>query len=161
MTLEHDEGNGANVFYEGPSENNGLNGIDESVNEIVGEDSNNIDGDISGSDWVDGDNILSDDDEEELASLKNKFNVVSKKIKNKIVTVEDLEPDVALEIIKFSNGLIIEEDLGGLGSGEGTEYLDSFDVDSYKTDSDGDVVCKKSGKVFLMLQLLSPDFSSK
>ncbi|KAK8514982.1 hypothetical protein V6N12_001147 [Hibiscus sabdariffa] len=113
MTLEHDEGNGANVFDEGPAENNGLNGIDESVNEIVGEVSNNIDGDISGSDWVDGDNILSDDDDE-LASLKNKFNVVSKKIKNKTITVEDLEPDVALEIIKFSNGLI-EEDLGGLG----------------------------------------------
>ncbi|KAK8716686.1 hypothetical protein V6N13_043990 [Hibiscus sabdariffa] len=82
MTLEHDEGNGANVFDEGPGENNGFNGIDESVNEIVGEDSNNIDGDISGSDWVDGDNILSDDDDE-LASLKNKFNVISKKIKNK------------------------------------------------------------------------------
>ncbi|KAL4332157.1 hypothetical protein GQ457_07G005540 [Hibiscus cannabinus] len=119
MTLEHD-GNGANVFDEGPGENNELNGIDESVNGIVGEDSNNIDGDISGSDWVDGDNILSDDDDnddDELASLKNKFNV----------------------IIKFSTGLI-EEDLRGLGSGEGTEYLDSSDVGSYKTDSDGDVV---------------------
>ncbi|KAK8585968.1 hypothetical protein V6N13_130494 [Hibiscus sabdariffa] len=157
MTLEHDEGNGANVFDEGPGENNGLNGIDESVNEIVGEDSNNIHGDISGLDWVDGDNILSDDDDDELASLKNKFNVVSKKIKNKTITVEDLEPDVALEIIKFSNGLI-EEDLGGLGSGEGTEYLDSSDVGSYKTDSDGDIVCKKSGKGFFDASAVEPRF---
>ncbi|KAK8590552.1 hypothetical protein V6N13_057445, partial [Hibiscus sabdariffa] len=45
MTLEHDEGNGANVFDEGPGENNELNGIDESVNGIEGEDSNNVDGD--------------------------------------------------------------------------------------------------------------------
>ncbi|KAK8613997.1 hypothetical protein V6N13_122376 [Hibiscus sabdariffa] len=159
MTLEHDEGNGANVFDEGPDENNELNGIDESVNVIVGEDSNNIDEDISGSDWVDGDNILSDDDDDddELASLKNKFNVVSKKIKNKTITVEDLEPDVALEIIKFSTGLI-EEDLGGLGSGEGTEYLDSSDVGSYKTDSDGDVACKKSGKVFFDASAVEPRF---
>ncbi|KAK8681803.1 hypothetical protein V6N13_054204 [Hibiscus sabdariffa] len=157
MTLEHDEGNGANVFDEGPGENNELNGIDESVNVIVGEDSNNIDEDISESDWVDGDNILSDDDDDELASLKNKFNVVSKKIKNKTITVEDFEPDVALEIIKFSTGLI-EEDLGGLGSGEGTEYLDSSDVGSYKTDSDGDVVCKKSGKVFFDASAVEPRF---
>ncbi|KAK8523711.1 hypothetical protein V6N12_013796, partial [Hibiscus sabdariffa] len=41
----HDEGNGANVFDEGPGENNELNGIDESVNGIEGEDSNNVDGD--------------------------------------------------------------------------------------------------------------------
>ncbi|KAK9009148.1 hypothetical protein V6N11_080617 [Hibiscus sabdariffa] len=157
MTLEHDEGNGANVFDEGPGENNELNGIDESVNVIVGEDSNNIDEDISESDWVDGDNILSDDDDDELASLKNKFNVVSKKIKNKTITVEDFEPDVALEIIKFSTGLI-EEDLGGLGSGEGTEYLDCSDVGSYKTDSDGDVVCKKSGKVFFDASAVEPRF---
>ncbi|KAK8483492.1 hypothetical protein V6N11_008872 [Hibiscus sabdariffa] len=88
-------------------------------------------------------NILSNDDDDELASLKNKFHVVSKKIKNKTTTVEDLEPDVALEIIKFSTGLM-EEDLGGLGSGEGTEYLESSDVGSYKTDSDGDVVLAHS-----------------
>ncbi|KAK9012159.1 hypothetical protein V6N11_040228 [Hibiscus sabdariffa] len=192
MTLEHDEGNGANVFDEGPGENNGFNGIDESVNEIVGEDSNNIDGDISGSDWVDGDNILSDDDDE-LASLKNKFNKMTlehdegnganvfdegpgenngfngiDESVNEIVgedsnnidgdiSGEDLEPNVALEIIKFSNGLI-EEDLGGLGSGEGTEYLDSSDVGSYKTNSDGDVVCKKSGKVFFDASVVEPRF---
>ncbi|KAK8676695.1 hypothetical protein V6N13_142265 [Hibiscus sabdariffa] len=112
MTLEHDEGNGANVFDEGPGESNGLNGIDESVNEIVGEDSNNIDGDTSGSDCVDGDNIPSDDD----------------------------------------------EDLRGLGSGECTKYLDSSNVGSYKTDSDGDVVCKKNGKVFFYASVVEPRF---
>ncbi|KAK8613007.1 hypothetical protein V6N13_104330 [Hibiscus sabdariffa] len=51
--------------------------------------------------------------------------------------VEDLGPTVALKSAShFEEGN--ENALGGLGSEEGTDYLDTSDVGSYETNSDGD-----------------------
>ncbi|KAK8671544.1 hypothetical protein V6N13_038138 [Hibiscus sabdariffa] len=132
----------------GPNDGSGPNttsGTNERVDEVFYEELNDVDGNSSESDWVDGDNLLSDDDDEEMVAIKNKSKLV-----------EDLGPGVVLE---ESVHVSIEEneDLKGLGSGEETDYLDSSDVGSYETDSDGGIICKKSGKVFFMLQLLNQD----
>ncbi|KAL4379655.1 hypothetical protein GQ457_02G010710 [Hibiscus cannabinus] len=102
------------------------------VDKVFHEELNDVDGDNNESDWVDGDNLLSDDDDEEMVAIKNKFKLV-----------EDLGPDVVLE---ESVHVSIEEneDLKGLGGGEETDYLDSSDAGSYETNSDGGIICKKS-----------------
>ncbi|KAK9007132.1 hypothetical protein V6N11_050965 [Hibiscus sabdariffa] len=41
-----------------------------------------------------------------------------------------------------------EDESKGLSSGEDTGYLDSSDVGSYETDSDGDFISRKNAKVF-------------
>ncbi|KAL4377761.1 hypothetical protein GQ457_02G024330 [Hibiscus cannabinus] len=123
----------------GPNDCSGPNttsGTNERVDEVFYEELNDVDGDSSESDWVDGDNLLSDDDDdEEMVAIKNKSKLV-----------EDLGPDVVLE---ESVHVSIEEneDLKGLGGGEETDYLDSSDAGSYETDSDGGIICKKSGKI--------------
>ncbi|KAK8673643.1 hypothetical protein V6N13_111964 [Hibiscus sabdariffa] len=111
------------------------------VDKVFHEELNDVDGDNNESDWVDGDNLLSDDDDEEMVAIKNKFKLV-----------EDLGPDVVLE---ESVHVSIEEneDLKGLGGGEETDYLDSSDAGSYETNSDGGIICKKSGKIVEMQKL--------
>ncbi|KAK9038432.1 hypothetical protein V6N11_023301 [Hibiscus sabdariffa] len=106
------------------------------VDKVFHEELNDVDGDNNESDWVDGDNLLSDDDDEEMVAIKNKFKLV-----------EDLGPDVVLE---ESVHVSIEEneDLKGLGGGEETDYLDSSDAGSYETNSDGGIICKKSAHSF-------------
>ncbi|KAK8693844.1 hypothetical protein V6N13_071412 [Hibiscus sabdariffa] len=51
-----------------------------------------------------------------------------------------------------------EADLVGVCSGEETKYLDSADVGSYETDSDGDVISKKTGHVFFDSSTAHPRF---
>ncbi|KAK8496226.1 hypothetical protein V6N12_019342 [Hibiscus sabdariffa] len=50
-----------------------------------------------------------------------------------------------------------EVDLVGLCSGEETKYLDSLDVGSYETNTDGDIISKKIGQVFFILLQLIPN----
>ncbi|KAL4304604.1 hypothetical protein GQ457_10G021840 [Hibiscus cannabinus] len=124
----------------GPNDGSGPNttsGTNERVDEVFYEELNDVDGDSIESDWVDGDNLLSDDDdEEEMVAIKNKSKLV-----------KDLGPDVVLE---ESVHVSIEknEDLKGLGGGEETDYLDSSDAGSYETDSNGGIICKKSAHSF-------------
>ncbi|KAK8593843.1 hypothetical protein V6N12_045916 [Hibiscus sabdariffa] len=122
-TSEPNDGNSPNV----------TSGPNEGVDEVFYGELNDADGDNSESDLVDGDNLLSDDDEEEMVAIKNKSKLV-----------EDLGLDVVLE---ESVHVSIEknEDVRGLGSGEEMDYLDSSDVCSYETDSDGGIICKKCG----------------
>ncbi|KAK9003355.1 hypothetical protein V6N11_060919 [Hibiscus sabdariffa] len=143
--------NAASGFHvaSGPNDGSGphtTSGTNERVDEVFYEELNDVDGDSSESDWVDGDNLLSDDDDEEMVAIKNKSKLV-----------EDLGPDVVLE---ESMHVSIEEneDLKGLGSGEETDYLDSSDAGSYETDSDGGIICKKSGKVFFDASTVEPRF---
>ncbi|KAK8972984.1 hypothetical protein V6N11_028573 [Hibiscus sabdariffa] len=51
-----------------------------------------------------------------------------------------------------------EADLVSVCSEEETEYLDSADVGSYETDSDGDVISKKTGQVFFDSSTAHPRF---
>ncbi|KAK8554391.1 hypothetical protein V6N13_073302 [Hibiscus sabdariffa] len=75
-------------------------------------------------------------EEEEMVAIKKKSRLV-----------EELRPDVVpKEIVHIS--IKENEDLRGLGSREETSYLDSTDVGSYEIDSDGDIICKNSGKAF-------------
>ncbi|KAK8713327.1 hypothetical protein V6N13_148548 [Hibiscus sabdariffa] len=143
--------NAASDFHvaSGPNDGSGprtTSGTNERVDEVFYEELNDVDGGSSESNWVDGDNLLSDDDDEEMVAIKNKSKLV-----------EDLGPDVVLE---ESMHVSIEEneDLKGLGSGEETDYLDSSDAGSYETDSDGGIICKKSGKVFFDASTVEPRF---
>ncbi|KAK8979005.1 hypothetical protein V6N11_007465 [Hibiscus sabdariffa] len=143
--------NAASDFHvaSGPNDGSGprtTSGTNERVDEVFYEELNDVDGGSSESNWVDGDNLLSDNDDEEMVAIKNKSKLV-----------EDLGPDVVLE---ESMHVSIEknEDLKGLGSGEETDYLDSSDAGSYETDSDGGIICKKSGKVFFDASTVEPRF---
>ncbi|KAK8573003.1 hypothetical protein V6N12_029043 [Hibiscus sabdariffa] len=130
----------------------------------------------SDSDWLGGGHLLSDDDDDEEITLIKKIRLVRRKIKNSTVSAADLEAPVDVgseqsnevdgneadgnevdgnEIDgneetrdeQHGNGADENEaDLVGLCSGEETEYLDSSDVGSYETDSDGDVISKKTGQ---------------
>ncbi|KAK8601214.1 hypothetical protein V6N12_051055 [Hibiscus sabdariffa] len=100
--------------------------------------------------------LVSDDEEEEILSIKNKFRAVTKKIKKK-PQVEDLGPDVALKSVSpFEEGN--EDALGGLGSGEDTDYLDISDVGSYETNSDGDFISRSNDMVFFDDSTIVPRF---
>ncbi|KAK8712940.1 hypothetical protein V6N13_148168 [Hibiscus sabdariffa] len=109
-------------------------GPNEGVDEVFYGELNDVDEDSSESDRVDGDNLLSNEEEERMVAIKNKPRLV-----------EELGPDVVLEEIVHIS-IEENEDLRGLGSREETCYLDSSDVGSYETDSDGGIICKNSGK---------------
>ncbi|KAK9004381.1 hypothetical protein V6N11_002183 [Hibiscus sabdariffa] len=111
----------------------------------------------SESERDDENHLVSDDEEEEILSIKNKFRAVTKKIKNKTLKVEDLGPAVALKSAShFEEGN--KNALGGLGSGEDTDYLDTSNVGSYETNSDGDFISKNTGKVFFDDSTIVPRF---
>ncbi|KAK8598438.1 hypothetical protein V6N13_094407 [Hibiscus sabdariffa] len=121
--------------------------IGDGDSEIVVEDINETNLESSESEWDNENHLVSDDKEEEILSIKNKFRAVTKKIKNKTLRVEDLGPAVALKSAShFEEGN--ENALGGLGSGEDTDYLDTSNVGSYETNSYGDFISKNTGKVF-------------
>ncbi|KAL4367412.1 hypothetical protein GQ457_05G016070 [Hibiscus cannabinus] len=70
---------------------------------------------------------------------------------------KDLGPAVALKSASHfeeGNG----NALRGLGSGEDTDYLDTSDVGSYETNSDGDFFSKNTGKVFFDDSTIVPRF---
>ncbi|KAK8656180.1 hypothetical protein V6N13_108737 [Hibiscus sabdariffa] len=54
-----------------------------------------------------------------------------------------------------------EDDIENLSSGQETAYLDSSDVRSYETDSDGDIVAKKADKSRLDYNLVGKHFLLK
>ncbi|KAK9042251.1 hypothetical protein V6N11_017328 [Hibiscus sabdariffa] len=121
-------------------------GPNEGVDEVFYGELNDVDEDSSESDRVDGDNLLSNEEEERMVAIKNKPRLV-----------EELGPDVVLEEIVHIS-IEENEDLRGLGSREETCYLDSSDVGSYETDSDGGIICKNSGKVFFYNSTVEPRF---
>ncbi|KAK9045897.1 hypothetical protein V6N11_051800 [Hibiscus sabdariffa] len=68
--------NAASDFHvaSGPNDDSGphtTSGRNERVDEVFYEELNDVDGDSSESDWVDGDNLLPDDDDEEMVAIKN------------------------------------------------------------------------------------------
>ncbi|KAK9008792.1 hypothetical protein V6N11_080270 [Hibiscus sabdariffa] len=91
--------------------------------------------------------VTSDGDSEIVVEDINETDLESK----------DLGPVVALKSAShFEEGN--ENALGGLGSGEDTDYLDTSDVGSYETNSDGDFISKNSGKVFFDDSTIVPRF---
>ncbi|KAK8714080.1 hypothetical protein V6N13_149281 [Hibiscus sabdariffa] len=136
MTLE-DVGSGPNGLNASDGDaNSGLNADDGPFNKIAGENNYETDGYSSGSDWLGGESFLSDDEDEEIVSIKNRNKAVKRKIKSKTILEEDLEHVVF-------NDVLGEDDLGATDTlredSEGdssTEYLESSDAGSYETDSE-------------------------
>ncbi|KAL4333446.1 hypothetical protein GQ457_07G006750 [Hibiscus cannabinus] len=89
--------------------------------------------------------LVSDDDEEEIITLKVK-----------IVGDEDLQPYPEFNILPT----VRNEDVDGAGEDDGNEsdYLDSSDAGSYESDSDGEILFKKSSKVFFDASSAEPRF---
>ncbi|KAL4302080.1 hypothetical protein GQ457_10G012300 [Hibiscus cannabinus] len=142
MTLE-DAGSGPNGLNASDGDaNSGLNADDGPFNKIAGENNYETDGDSSGSDWLGGESFLSDDEDEEIVSIKNKNKAVKRKIKSKTILEEDLEHAVFNDVLG-EDGLgaadMLREDSKGDSS---TEYLKSSDAGSYETDSEGNSVLK-------------------
>ncbi|KAK8613006.1 hypothetical protein V6N13_104329 [Hibiscus sabdariffa] len=104
-------------------------------NEIVVEDINETDLESSEPECDDENHLVYDDEEEEILSIKNTFRASAS---------------------HFEEGN--ENALGGLGSGEDTDYLDTSDVGSYETNSDGDFISKNTGKVFFDDSTIVPRF---
>ncbi|KAL4272493.1 hypothetical protein GQ457_13G012320 [Hibiscus cannabinus] len=147
MTLE-DAGSGPNGLNASDGDtNSGLNADDGPSNKIAGDNNYETDGDNSGSDWLGGESFLSDDEDEEIVSIKNKNKAVKRKIKSKTILEEDLEHAVFNDVFG-EDGLgaadTLREDSEGDSS---TEYLESSDAGSYETDSEGNFVVKKSNNM--------------
>ncbi|KAK9046667.1 hypothetical protein V6N11_052550 [Hibiscus sabdariffa] len=158
MTLE-DDGSGPNGLNASDGDaNSGLNADDGPFNKIAGENNYETDGYSSGSDWLGGESFLSDDEDEEIVSIKNKNKAVKRKIKSKTILEEDLEHVVFNDVLG-EDGLgaadTLREDSEGDSS---TEYLESSDVGSYETDSEGNSVVKKSNNVFFYASTVQPRF---
>ncbi|KAK8556865.1 hypothetical protein V6N12_003256 [Hibiscus sabdariffa] len=110
-------------------------GNSDSDSGIVVEDINETDLESNKSEWDDENHLVSDDEEEEILSIKNKFRASAS---------------------HFEEGN--ENALRGFGSGEDTDYLDTSDVGSYETNSDGDFISKNTGKVFFDDSTIVPRF---
>ncbi|KAK9020859.1 hypothetical protein V6N11_010871 [Hibiscus sabdariffa] len=144
------------------SHSNGSEGVSFSWDDgVVDEGSYERQENSGDSNWLGGGLFLSDDDDdEEIASIKkldeNETN------RNEKARDEDdgNEADGNEEARDEQRGNEADEnevDLVGLCSGEETKYLDSLDVGSYETNTDGDIISKKIGQVFFILLQLIPN----
>ncbi|KAK8656062.1 hypothetical protein V6N13_108621 [Hibiscus sabdariffa] len=94
-------------------------------NASVGENNYETNGDSSGSDWLDGESFLFDDEDEEIISIKNKNKVMKRKIKSKTILAEDLEHAIFNDVLgedDLGSTNDLREDLEGDSS---IEYLES------------------------------------
>ncbi|KAL4304651.1 hypothetical protein GQ457_10G028180 [Hibiscus cannabinus] len=148
------------------SHSDGSEGVSFSWDDgVVDEGSYESEENSSDSDWLGGGHLLSDDDDEEITSIKKKLG--SKQL-NEVdvneadgneVDVNETDGNEEARDEQHENGPDENEtDLVGVCSGEETEYLDSADVGSYETDSDGDVISKKSGQVYFDSSTAHPRF---
>ncbi|KAL4291119.1 hypothetical protein GQ457_14G002270 [Hibiscus cannabinus] len=93
--------------------------------------------DLRGEVWV------TDDEDEELAQIFEKARRFKERRAAGTVGDEDLRQNE--DLTGTFHGTEEREE----GNAEDTDYLASDDAGSYETDSDGEVVCKKSKKIFL------------
>ncbi|KAK8682618.1 hypothetical protein V6N13_055002 [Hibiscus sabdariffa] len=164
-------GSGLNDLNQGLGDDNVSNMLCESagdvfqglnfswIDRLIDEDNYETDVENNGSEWVNRERLVSDDDEDEIVSIKNNFKIVTRNISNRTVISEDLQQSVVgannINLFKEENTYLAIE---GQYSGEDVEYLYSSDVCSFEIDSDSDSVCKKFGKIFFYGSTVEPMF---
>ncbi|KAL4353050.1 hypothetical protein GQ457_06G014660 [Hibiscus cannabinus] len=156
------------------SHSDGFEGVSFSWDDgVVDEGSYESEENNSDSDWLGGGHLLSDDDDEEITSIK-KIRLVRRKIKNSTVSAADLEAPVAVGSEQlnevdvneaYGNEVDVNETDGNeeardeqQENGPNENETDLVDVGSYETDSDGDVISKKSGQVYFDSSTAHPRF---
>ncbi|KAK9034123.1 hypothetical protein V6N11_050301 [Hibiscus sabdariffa] len=97
--------------------------------------------------------LVFDDDDKEITTLRGQKKI-KQKIKRKTVGDEDLQPYLEFNILP----MVKNKDVDGEGDENGTDYLDSSDARSYESDSDGEILFKKSSKVFFDASSVEPRF---
>ncbi|KAL4308001.1 hypothetical protein GQ457_01G017620 [Hibiscus cannabinus] len=112
--------------------------------------------DSSDSERLVDERLVSNDDNEEITTLRGQKKKFKQKIKSKTVGDEDLQPYPEFNILPT----VRNEDVDGVGEDDGneTDYLDSSDAGSYESDSDGEILFKKSSKVFFDTSSVEPRF---
>ncbi|KAK9035543.1 hypothetical protein V6N11_077581 [Hibiscus sabdariffa] len=149
------------------SHSDGSEGVSFSWDDgMVDEGSYESEENSSDSDWLGGGHLLSDDDDDdddEITTIKKKLEQLNEIDGNEAdgneVDGNETNGNEEARDEQHENGADENEaDLVGVCSGEETKYLDSADVGSYETDSDGDVISKKTGHVFFDSSTAHPRF---